>query len=44
MRARRHHRNNLLGRMLEHSGVWVPLLLVVLFLIALALGGPSPRY
>jgi hypothetical protein len=44
VRPRRHARTGFWGKAFQHSGVWVPLVLIVLFIVALALGGPSPRY
>jgi hypothetical protein len=44
MRPRRHARPTFWGKAFEHSGVWVPILFVAMLLLALALGGPSPRY
>jgi hypothetical protein len=44
VRPRRHHRTNFWGKAFQHAGFWVPILLILLFIAALALGGPSPRY
>ena len=44
MRPRRHARSTFLGKAFEHAGVWVPILVIGMLLLALVLGGPSPRY
>jgi hypothetical protein len=44
VRPRKHHRTGFWGKAFQHSGAWVLAVLVFMFLIALVLGGPSPRY
>ncbi|HYU58519.1 MAG TPA: hypothetical protein VEO00_10780 [Actinomycetota bacterium] len=44
MGPRKHHRTGILGKAWQHAGVWVPLLVIAMLLLALVLGGPSPRY
>ena len=44
MRERKHARLGVLDMLMQYSGILAIVVVIALIILALALGGPSPRY